>query len=178
MTVDEHNEPSDDAQSVDELQKQPDGMQSQITEMNRNQEPTEEKPNLSLEVQSLKEKLDEHSKQLEQSTEKLSQVESKSTVLQDQNCWGRKRKEFCGKTCSNLDRAKYQLSHSNGYASKSATDKLEYGNWTTDKPILVVTQRPSMHTARSLRSDRARVRLGRYITTESMHSCLLFNAIS
>ena len=91
MTVDEHNEPSDDAQSVDELQKQPDGMQSQITEMNRNQEPTEEKPNLSLEVQSLKEKLDEHSKQLEQSTEKLSQLESKSTVLQDQNCWGRKR---------------------------------------------------------------------------------------
>ncbi|KAF3584710.1 hypothetical protein F2Q69_00028783 [Brassica cretica] len=85
MMVDEHNEPSDDAQRVAELQKQVDGMQSQITEMNRTREATGENPNLSSEVQSLKEKLDEHSKQLEQSAEKLSQLLSENTVLQDQN---------------------------------------------------------------------------------------------
>ncbi|KAF2540091.1 hypothetical protein F2Q68_00030977 [Brassica cretica] len=62
MTVDEHKEPSDDAQRVAELQKQVDGMKSQITEMNRTREATGENPNLSSEVQSLKEKLDEHSK--------------------------------------------------------------------------------------------------------------------
>ncbi|KAH0854478.1 hypothetical protein HID58_069208 [Brassica napus] len=61
MTVDEHNEPSDDAQ------RQPGN------------------PNLSSEVQSLKEKLDKHSKQLEQSAEKLTQLKSENTVLQDQN---------------------------------------------------------------------------------------------
>ena len=85
MTVDEHNEPSDDAQRVAELQKQVDGMQSQITEMNRTREATEENPNLSLEVQSLKEKIDEHSNQLEQSAEKLSQLQSENTILRDQN---------------------------------------------------------------------------------------------
>ena len=57
MTVDEHNEPSDDAQRVAELQKQVDGMQSQITEMNRTREATEENPNLSSDVQSLKRSL-------------------------------------------------------------------------------------------------------------------------
>ncbi|XP_013654425.2 uncharacterized protein LOC106359243 [Brassica napus] len=51
MTVDEHNEPSDDAQMLAELQKQVDGMQSQITEMNRTREATEENPNLSSDVQ-------------------------------------------------------------------------------------------------------------------------------
>ncbi|KAF3587767.1 hypothetical protein F2Q69_00029425 [Brassica cretica] len=56
MTVDEHNKPSDDAQRVAELQKQ-----------------------------SLKEKLDEHSKQLEQGAKKLSQLQSENTVLRDQN---------------------------------------------------------------------------------------------
>ena len=61
--VDEHNEPS---------------------EMNRTREATGENPNLSSEVQSLKEKLDEHSKQLEQSAEKLSQLQSENTVLRDQ----------------------------------------------------------------------------------------------
>ncbi|KAH0903350.1 hypothetical protein HID58_042853 [Brassica napus] len=85
MTVDEHNEPSDDAQRVAELQKQVDGMQSLITEMNQTREATGENPNLSLEVQSLKEKLDEESKQLEQSAEKLSQLQSENTVLRDQN---------------------------------------------------------------------------------------------
>ncbi|KAF2531855.1 hypothetical protein F2Q70_00030269 [Brassica cretica] len=48
-------------------------------------ETTRENPDLSSEVQSLKEKLDEHSKQLEQSAEKLSQVQSVNTVLRDQN---------------------------------------------------------------------------------------------
>ncbi|KAF2594356.1 hypothetical protein F2Q70_00042359 [Brassica cretica] len=61
MTVVEHNVPSDDSQRVAELQKQVDGMLSQITEMNQNREATEENPNLSSEVQNLKKKLDEHS---------------------------------------------------------------------------------------------------------------------
>ncbi|KAF2556088.1 hypothetical protein F2Q68_00015902 [Brassica cretica] len=85
MTVDEHNEPFDDAQRVAKLQKQVDGMQSQITEMNRTREATGENPNPSSEVQSLKEKLDEHSKKLEQGAEKLSQLQSENTVLRDQN---------------------------------------------------------------------------------------------
>ncbi|KAF3586277.1 hypothetical protein F2Q69_00029721 [Brassica cretica] len=85
MTVDEHNEPSDDAQRVAELQKQIDGIQSQITEINQTREATGENPNLSSEVQSLKEKLDEHSKQLEQGAEKLSQLQSENMVLRDQN---------------------------------------------------------------------------------------------
>ncbi|KAH0939080.1 hypothetical protein HID58_006541 [Brassica napus] len=59
-------------------------MQSQITEMNRTQEATEENPNLSSKVQSLKEKLEEHSKQLEQSAEKLSQLQPENTFLRDQ----------------------------------------------------------------------------------------------
>ncbi|KAF2546693.1 hypothetical protein F2Q70_00022098 [Brassica cretica] len=60
-------------------------MQSQITEMNRTREATGENPNLSSELQSLKEKLDEHSKQLEQGAEKLSQLQSENMVLRDQN---------------------------------------------------------------------------------------------
>ncbi|KAF3525844.1 hypothetical protein F2Q69_00046067 [Brassica cretica] len=85
MTVDEHNEPSDDSQRVAELQKQVDGMQRQITEMNQTREATEENPKLFSKVQNLKKKLDEHSKQLEQSAEKLSQLQSENTVLRDQN---------------------------------------------------------------------------------------------
>ena len=44
--------------------------------------------------------------------------------------------------------------------------ELEYGNRTTDKPSTIPTQRPSMHTARSLHSDRAHVPLGCYAATE------------
>ena len=85
MTVDEHNEPSDDAQRIAELQKQGDGKQSQITKMSRTREATGENPNLSSELQSLKEKLDEHAEKLEQSAEKLSQLQSENTVLREQN---------------------------------------------------------------------------------------------
>ncbi|KAL0826503.1 hypothetical protein Bca101_050180 [Brassica carinata] len=53
--------------------------------MSRTREATGENPNLSSEVQSLEDKLDEHSKQMEQSVEKLSQLPSENTVLQDQN---------------------------------------------------------------------------------------------
>ncbi|KAF3557224.1 hypothetical protein F2Q69_00013519 [Brassica cretica] len=49
-------------------------------------------------LQSLKEKLDEHSKQLEQSAEKLSQLHSENTVLRDQNqalnATGNKKRRF------------------------------------------------------------------------------------
>ncbi|KAG5384560.1 hypothetical protein IGI04_036030 [Brassica rapa subsp. trilocularis] len=67
----------------------------------------------------------------------------------------------------NLNRTtKYRLSEGNGHVSKSAADKLEYGNQTADKPSSIDTRQPSMHTARSLRSDRASVSLGRYVATE------------
>ncbi|KAF3537205.1 hypothetical protein F2Q69_00021450 [Brassica cretica] len=59
-------------------------------------------------------------------------------------------------------------------------DELEHDNQTADKPSSINTRRPSMHTARSLRSDlepssvvapslrsdRARVLPGRYVATE------------
>ncbi|KAF3554572.1 hypothetical protein F2Q69_00013612 [Brassica cretica] len=56
-----------------------------ITDIHRTQGTTGENSNLSSEVQSLKEKLDEHSKQLELSAEKLSQLQSEDTALRDQN---------------------------------------------------------------------------------------------
>ena len=40
---------------------------------------------MSSEFQILKEKLNEHSKQLEQSAEKLSQLESQNLTLRDEN---------------------------------------------------------------------------------------------
>ncbi|KAH0893027.1 hypothetical protein HID58_055456, partial [Brassica napus] len=60
-----------------------DGLQSQVTELHKTRE--EANPELSLEFQSLKEKLNEHSKQLEQSAEKLSQLESENLNLRDEN---------------------------------------------------------------------------------------------
>ena len=72
VAVDEHGEPTEAAQTTAKLQKQIDGLQGQITDMHRARETTGGNPGLSSEVQSLKEKLDEHSKQLEQSARKLS----------------------------------------------------------------------------------------------------------
>ncbi|KAG5375468.1 hypothetical protein IGI04_040064 [Brassica rapa subsp. trilocularis] len=72
-------------------------------------------------------------------------------------------KSLAVKSCSNLNRTtKYRLSESNGHVSKSAGDKLEYGNQTADKPSSIDTRRPSMHTAR----NQARAKLGRYVATE------------
>ncbi|KAF3608640.1 hypothetical protein DY000_02046140 [Brassica cretica] len=62
-----------------------DGIQSHVTELNRARVEVTKNPKLSSEVQSLKEKLNEHSKQLEQSAEKLSQLESKNLNLRDEN---------------------------------------------------------------------------------------------
>ena len=86
MTVGEHDGESPEAsQTTAELQKQIDSLQGQITDIHRTQGTTGENSNLSSEVQSLKEKLDEHSKQLELSAEKLSQLQSENTALRDQN---------------------------------------------------------------------------------------------
>ncbi|KAG5375437.1 hypothetical protein IGI04_040033 [Brassica rapa subsp. trilocularis] len=72
-------------------------------------------------------------------------------------------KSLAVKSCSNLNRTtKYRLSEGNRHVSKPATDELEYGDRIMDKPSTIATQRPSMHTVRSLRSDRAHVPLGRY----------------
>ncbi|KAG5374513.1 hypothetical protein IGI04_042165 [Brassica rapa subsp. trilocularis] len=76
-------------------------------------------------------------------------------------------KSLAVKSCSNLNRTTlYRFSEGNGNVSKSAADKLGYGNQTADKPSSIDTRRPSMHTARSLHSDRESVPLGRYALTE------------
>ncbi|KAF3566226.1 hypothetical protein DY000_02016409 [Brassica cretica] len=49
-----------------------------------------------------------------------------------------------------------------------ATDRSEYDDQNTDEPSLVITQLPHMHAVRSLRSDRARAKIGRYVATERL----------
>ncbi|KAF3497978.1 hypothetical protein DY000_02053079 [Brassica cretica] len=85
MAVDEQNELPKATPREAELQRQLDGIQSQVTELNRARIEVAENPEFSSKVHSLKENLDEHSKQLEQSTEKLSQLESENLNLQDEN---------------------------------------------------------------------------------------------
>ncbi|KAF3521405.1 hypothetical protein F2Q69_00047182 [Brassica cretica] len=83
MAVDEHDELPEATQREAELQRQVDDLQGQVTGLHRTQEDTNLE--LSSEFQILKEKLDEHSKQLEQSAEKLSQLESENLTLRDEN---------------------------------------------------------------------------------------------
>ncbi|KAH0868012.1 hypothetical protein HID58_075034 [Brassica napus] len=59
MVVDEQDNPSKSTPREAELQRKLDGLQSQVTDLHKAQEATEN-PELSSEVQSLKEKLDEH----------------------------------------------------------------------------------------------------------------------
>ncbi|KAF2531502.1 hypothetical protein F2Q70_00030527 [Brassica cretica] len=99
MTVGEHDgEPPEATQIVADLQQQIDGLRGQITDMHRTQGTTGENSNLSSEVQSLREKLDEHSKQLEQSAEKLGQLRTENAALRDQNqtlnAAGNKKRRF------------------------------------------------------------------------------------
>ncbi|KAF3537231.1 hypothetical protein F2Q69_00023165 [Brassica cretica] len=75
MSVDEQTELPEVTMTEVEVQRQLGVIQSQVTELNRARLEVAENPELSSEVQTLKEKLDEHSKQLEQSAEKLSQLE-------------------------------------------------------------------------------------------------------
>ncbi|KAF3577638.1 hypothetical protein DY000_02031781 [Brassica cretica] len=83
MAVDEHDELPEATQREAKLQRQIDDLQGQVTRLHRTREETN--PELSSEFQILKEKLDEHSKQLEQSAEKLSQLESENLTLRDEN---------------------------------------------------------------------------------------------
>ena len=85
MSVDEQTELPEVTMTEVEVQRQLGVIQSQVTELNRARLEVAENPELSSEVQTLKEKLDEHSKQLEQSAEKLSQLESKNLTLRDEN---------------------------------------------------------------------------------------------
>ena len=52
-----------------------------------------------------------------------------------------------------------------GNIPKPATDRFEYDNQNTDKPSSVTTQLPHTHTIKSMRSDQARAKLGRYVAT-------------
>ncbi|XP_013739460.2 uncharacterized protein LOC106442306 [Brassica napus] len=83
MVVDEHDELHEATQREAKLQRQIDDLQGQVTGLHRRREETN--PKLSSEFQILKEKLNDHSKQLEQSTEKLSQLESENLTLRDEN---------------------------------------------------------------------------------------------
>ena len=70
------------------------------------------------------------------------------------------------KLCSNSIWIRHKLSRGNGNVSKPATDRFEYDDQNTDKPSLVTTQLPNMHTIWSMRSNRTRAKLGRYVATE------------
>ncbi|KAF3567374.1 hypothetical protein DY000_02014455 [Brassica cretica] len=83
MAVDEHDELPQATQREAELQRQIDDLQGQVTGLHRTREETN--PELSTEFPILKEKLNEHSKQLEQSAEKLSQLKSENLTLRDEN---------------------------------------------------------------------------------------------
>ena len=83
MAVDEQDELSEATHRESELQRQIDDLQGQVTGLHRTWEETN--PELSSEFQILKEKFNEHSKQLEQSAEKLSQLESENLTLRDEN---------------------------------------------------------------------------------------------
>ena len=83
MAVDKHDELPEATQGEAELQRQIDDLQGQVTGLHRTREETN--PELSSEFQILKEKLNEHSKQLEKSAEKLSQLESENLTLRDEN---------------------------------------------------------------------------------------------
>ena len=83
MAVDENDELPEATQREAELQRQIDDQQGQVTGLHRARE--EANPELSWEFQILKEKLNEHSKQLEENPEKLSQLESENLTLRDEN---------------------------------------------------------------------------------------------
>uniref|UniRef100_A0A0D3BVF3 Retrotransposon gag domain-containing protein n=1 Tax=Brassica oleracea var. oleracea TaxID=109376 RepID=A0A0D3BVF3_BRAOL len=83
MAVDEQDELPEVTQREAELQRQINGLQSQVTELHKTRE--EANPELSSEFQILKGKINEHSKQLEQSAEKLKQLESENLNLRDEN---------------------------------------------------------------------------------------------
>ncbi|KAH0910764.1 hypothetical protein HID58_034085, partial [Brassica napus] len=84
MAVDEQDIASEFTPREADLQRQIDGLQSQVIDLHKARETTEN-PELSSEVQILKEKLGEHSKQLELSTEKLNQLQTENAALRDQN---------------------------------------------------------------------------------------------
>ncbi|KAH0858782.1 LOW QUALITY PROTEIN: hypothetical protein HID58_087043 [Brassica napus] len=91
-----HDELPEATQREAELQRQIDDLQGQVTGLHRAREDTN--PELSSEFQILKEKLDEHSKRLEQSAKKLSQLESENLILRDENqalnAAGNKKRRF------------------------------------------------------------------------------------
>ncbi|XP_056864457.1 uncharacterized protein LOC130511470 [Raphanus sativus] len=60
-------------------------LQSQVTDLHKSREATPGGPELLLEVQNLKDKLGEHSKQLQQSAEKLYAIEAENLVLRQEN---------------------------------------------------------------------------------------------
>ena len=99
--------PEDDTNQVEatprevELLNQLEALQSQITDLHKVQETMPGGHELLQEVQTLKDQLGEHSKQLQQSAEKLDAMEAENLVLQQENqtlgATGNKRKQFRAK---------------------------------------------------------------------------------
>lgn len=79
MAIKEHDEQPQATPREFELQTRLDVLQ--LTELKKAQVTVRENPELLSEVQSLKEKLGEHTNQLGKSAEKLSQLEDENLVL-------------------------------------------------------------------------------------------------
>ncbi|KAL0702587.1 hypothetical protein Bca4012_058709 [Brassica carinata] len=98
MALEDHDYQSEATPREIELLNQLDNLQSLITELHKSREATVDNPELLQEVQTLKGKLDEHSKQLQQSAEKLGALEAENLALQDKNQArgeaGNKRRRF------------------------------------------------------------------------------------
>ena len=84
MALEDHDDESQATPREIELLNRLDALQSQVTELHKARETTEN-PELLKEVQSLKDQLNEHSKKLEQSAEKLGALEAENLVLRDKN---------------------------------------------------------------------------------------------
>ncbi|KAF2552901.1 hypothetical protein F2Q68_00034494 [Brassica cretica] len=90
-----------------DLHAQLDALHNQVTELLKAWETITEGPKLLSEVQNLKATLGTHSKQLEQSAEKLSQIEVEYLVIRDEN----EALDTTGKK-----RCIFQTQHKQGYA--------------------------------------------------------------
>ncbi|KAF3578963.1 hypothetical protein DY000_02031242 [Brassica cretica] len=85
MALRDHDDLSQATPREIELHTQLDTLQSQLTELQKVLGTAWENPEILSEVQNLKEMLDEHTMQLGQCVEKLSQLEAENLILRNEN---------------------------------------------------------------------------------------------
>lgn len=85
MAIEDTEEHVQATQRENKLRAQLEVLRNQVTELIKAKQTATESPELLSEVQNLKETLGEHSKQLELSAEKLSQLEAENLVPEDEN---------------------------------------------------------------------------------------------